>query len=185
MKLFAQFVALIVVLVLSGCSGVRTLLPEGHYMLADITLAEAREVMDAEVNRLVAFVDPEIRAEDYQGPISPRSAMWCDPRESGPVDESYGVKLPGGATLEVHQTADLDPLVGEIAEAYQGKPGWEVEQTLDFNGRPQVKLFSPDGFRYYLNYFPPGGSTEVWEISIWSFSPCMPVADDYSPHKEY
>ena len=185
MRSMSSAAALLLLALLTGCAGGEFDPVRGKYVLADLTLAEAREVMDDEVARLAAFFPPEIWAEEYTGPIGPRSAMWCDPKESGPVDESYGVKLPGGATLIVDQDADLEPLFRGVADVYEAKEGWRVERKRDGNGWLDVNLRSPAGYKYYLSYFAPRFTPDVWEVSIWSFSPCMPVADDYSPHKEY
>lgn len=155
-------------------------------MLPKITLSEARERVNNDINNVISFIDESGWGEPYGGPIPAMSAMWCDADQTGYLNEDAGITLPGTTDLLVKRSVDMEKVMESVAASYEKKPGWLVERQENFEaGRLQLSISAPDGYEIGARYFVSGQSEDLWNVSVSSFSPCIPVPEDYNPDKEY
>ena len=165
----------------TGCAGDRGVDPDD---LPDLTLTEAREIQNSQLQEFIDLV-PTDQVTEVWGPIPDAYGMSCDTDLGGRVpygkERTGSYSLPGGAEVYVQETTDVLGWFDEIT-ARQEALGWEVKKNTDY--RTELVLHSPDGFRYSLAHLPQG-DYERSSIRLGSSSPCFIPSDDFNVHKAY
>ena len=104
------------------------------------------------------------------------SARWC-----GSPDSSL-VFLPGGYDVYVPIGTDLDSVLEQVLIDYGAKPGWSATSAGE-GGERVIELFSPQGYNYFVEYYPVSERNLVYSVS--SFSPCISEPDDFDIFERY
>ncbi|WP_141887314.1 hypothetical protein [Leucobacter komagatae] len=169
-------------LAVSGCA------PGQKNVLPKISLAEARETQDAELERFRELVPYRIIEKDY-GITPPRRAMSCDSiLDMQPITPDSGVQLFGRWRAMTSGDEDLEPLLEKIRAEYEAKPGWTVVDTRKASEKNTfigVTVTSPEGYLYYFDIDTEPNRENQKTISVASSSPCVEVPEDFDIDAEY
>ena len=175
-----------VMLSVSGC--VPGLFSQEKNVLPKISLAEARETQDAELERFRELVPYRIIEKDY-GIMPPSSLMSCNSiLDMQPITPDSGVQLLGRWRAMTSGDEDLEPLLEKIRAAYEAKPGWTVVDTRkasEKNTFTGVTVTSPEGYVYYFDISTEPNSENQKTISVMSSSPCVETPEEYDLDGKY
>jgi len=168
-------------LTVTGCASGGDDLSKGF---PDLTLEEAREIQNAQLQEFIDLV-PADQVTEVWGPIPEMAAMSCDTDLGGyrPFwkERTGSYQLPGGSKVYVQDTMDVLAWFDEVASR---------QQALEWDSRREDKyweelwLYAPNGFDYVLTYFPRQESRGAF-VRIDSFSPCFIPPSDLSLHERY
>lgn len=148
-----------------------------------ITLREARDYQNHVLAEMVSFVPVEAVTGGMDRPIAQMSVMSCNWEEgAGASWEKTGVFLPGGYDVEVALNTELDAVLDDVAAKYMKLQGWTVGSKGE-GGERVLEVTSPDGYDFYVEYYPV--SEGALQFSVSSFSPCIEAPEGFDPFGEY